>query len=328
MRHLLTLALSALVSASALAELPSTGFRAVEYEPDLRSQGRPGAKWTDLRCTMLQQQGDWTWIHSPEGKEGWLRNNEVVPLERAVEFFSQKIAAEPEKSFWYQSRANVRQELGDSDAALADLTEAIGRQPNNHELFNNRAVIYERKKEYDLAIADYNAALKLSPNDAVYWANAAATRLEMKDYAKAIANSDRAIAVDQSFPVPYRIRARAHAFQGQVEHAVNDYTTAARLDPTDPNSYASPAWTRATCPVEGCRDGKKAVELARYACTLSQWKDSWCLDVLAAAYAESGDFANAAKYAEQALALASEADRAEISKRLELYGKNEPYRDE
>lgn len=328
MRYLLTLALSALFSASALAELPTTGFRTVEYEPDLRSQSRPSGRWTDLRCTMLQQQGDWTWIHSPEGKEGWVRNREVVPLDRAVDFFTQRIAAEPAKVFWYQSRANVRQELGDFDAALADLTEAIGRQPNNHDLLNNRAVIYESKKEYDLAIADYNAALKLSPNDPVYWANAAAARLKMKDYAKAIANSDWAIGLDASFPVPYRIRARALAFQGEVERAIDDYTTAARLDPTDPIAYASPAWTRATCPVDRCRDGKKAIELARYACTLSQSKDSWCLDVLGAAYAESGDFENATKYAQQALERATEVDRPEITKRLELYAANKPYRDE
>lgn len=328
MRYLFTLALSTLFAAGALAELPTTGFRTVEYEPDLQSQTRPNGKWTDLRCTMLRQQGDWTWIHSPEGKEGWVRNREVVPLEQAVDFFTQKIAAEPAKAFWYQSRANARQELGDFDAALADLTEAIGHQPNNHDLLNNRAVIYESQKEYELAMADYNAALKLDPNDPVYWANAAAVRLKMKDFAKAIANCDRAIAFDPSFPVPYRIRARALAFQGEVERAIDDYTRAARLDPTDPSAYASPAWTRATCPVERCRDGEKAIELARYACALSQWKDAWCLDVLGAAYAESGDFENATKYAQQALDRATEADRREIKQRLELYAANKPYRDE
>lgn len=328
MSYLLSFALSLLACAGALAELPTTGFRTVEYEPDLRSQSRPNGKWTDLRCTMLRQEGDWTWIHSPEGKEGWVLNREVVPLDGAVEFFTQKIAAEPAKVFWYQSRANARQELGNFDAALADLTAAIGREPNNHELLNNRAVIYEAKGDYEPAIADYNSALKLSPDDPIYWANAAATRLKMKDYAKAIANCDRAISLDAAFPVPYRIRARALAFQGAAERAIDDYTRAARLDPTDPSAYASPAWTRATCPVERCRDGKKAVELARYACELSQWKDAWCLDVLGAAYAESGDFENAAKYAQQALDRASEADRPEINERLKLYAANKPYRDE
>lgn len=328
MRYLFTLAALALLAASALADLPTTGFRTVEYEPDLRSQNRPSGKWTELRCTMLQQQGDWTWIHSPEGKQGWVRSAEVVPLAHAVEYFTQKIADQPAKAFWYLSRANARQELGDFDAALVDLTEAIGREPNNHDLLNNRAVIYEAKKDYESAIADYNAALKLRPNDPVYWANAASARLRMKDNAKAIANCDRAIALDASLPVAYRIRARALAFQGEAERAIDDYTRAVRLDPTDPSGYASPAWTRATCPVERCRDGKKAVELATYACTLSQWKDSWCLDVLAAAYAESGDFENAVKYARQAVDFATEADRPEIKARLDLYGAKKPYREE
>jgi tetratricopeptide (TPR) repeat protein len=328
MRLLLGLAVSALASTAAFAQLPTTGFRAVEYEPALRSQNKPAGTWSDLRCTILQQKDDWAWIHSPEGKEGWVRSDEVVPLDRAADFFTQRIASDPENPFWRQSRANVRQELGELDAALDDLTEAIRRQANNEDLFNNRAVIYEAKREYDLAIADYNAALKLNPNEPVYWANAAATRLKMKDFAKAMANCDRAISLDAAFPVPYRIRARAWAFQGDRERAIADYTTAAELDPSEPSSYASPAWTRATCPVEACRDGKKAVELARYACGLSQWKDSWCLDVLAAAYAESGDFDSAIKYARQSLDLATGADRDEISRRLKLYAAKTPYRDD
>lgn len=328
MRYLLALASMALLSASALAELPTTGFRTVEYEPELRVKNKPGSKWTELRCTMLQQQGDWVWIHSPEGKEGWVRSREVVPLEHAVEFFTTQIAAQPAKAFWYQSRANAKWEQGDIDAALADLTEAIGRQPKNHDLLNNRAVIHEAKKEYEAAITDYNAALKLKPNDPVYWANAAAARLSMKDYAKTIANCDRAIALDPALAVAYRIRARALAFQGELDRSLDDYHRAAKLDPTDPSAYASPAWTRATCPVERCRDATKAVELAEYACKLSQWKDSWCLDVLGAAYAESGDFENAAKFAQQALACAPESDRAEIQSRLDLYGEKKPFRDE
>ncbi|HET6882907.1 MAG TPA: tetratricopeptide repeat protein [Pirellulales bacterium] len=322
------LCLSTAGLSAAIGELPTTGFRAVDYEPALRSRNRPAARWTDLRCTILKQEGDWLWIHSFDGKEGWLRNGEVVPLDRAEQFFTQKIAADPNNTFWYQSRANVRQELGDLDTALDDLGEAIRRQPENHYLLNNRATVYEAQKKYEEAIADYNAALKLSPNDPVYWANAAATRLRMKDYGKAVANADRAIALDAQFPVAYRIRAIALAFQGNGQRALDDFTQAARLDPSGPSSYASPAWTQATCPVDACRNGKKAVELATHACELTGWKDSWCLDVLGAAYAEAGDFANATKYAKKAEELASAVDKPEISKRLELYGTKQPYRDE
>lgn len=328
MQFIVCLVHLALAPAPAPAELPTTGFRAVDYEPDLRSRTRPVGKWADLRCTIVRHEGNWTWIHSFEGKEGWVRRDEVVPLNRAIAFFTGKIAVQPDNTFWYQSRANVHQELGNLDAALADLSEAIRREPKNHYLYNNRAAVYEAKKEYDNAIADYNMALQFSPDEPFYWANAAATRLKMKDFDKAVANSDRAIALDPSFPVAYRIRATAFARQGYAEKAAADFTAAARLDPNGSSSYASPAWTRATCPIDACRDGKQAVELAKRACELSEWSDSWCLDVLAAAYAETGDFTNARKYAAQALKLAPALDRPDITKRIELYSANKPYRDD
>ncbi len=327
MQPILWLVCLTLGQAAAPAELPTTGFRAVDYEPELRAQAGRIGTWADLRCTVLKHKGDWTLIHSFEGKEGWVQRDEVVPLSRAVEFFTQRITAEPENRFWYQSRANVHQELGDLAAALADLSEAIRREPKNHYLYNNRAAIYEAQKEYDRAVADYNTALSFSPREPFYWANAAGARLKMKDYAKAIANCDQAIALDAAFPVAYRIRASAWARRGDPVRASNDFSTAARLDPDGPNSYASPAWTRATCPVARCRDGRQAVELARRACELSQWKDSWCLDVLAAAYAESRDFKSAVKYADDALKLAPALDRPEISQRLKLYREGKPFRE-
>ena len=52
------------------------------------------------------------------------------------------------------------------------------------------------------------------------------------------------------------------------------------------------------------------------------------IDTLAAAYAETGDFDSAMRYAQQALAVKdiSEADSKKIQRHLELFKQNKPIR--
>jgi len=63
------------------------------------------------------------------------------------------------------------------------------------------------------------------------------------------------------------------------------------------------AWFRATCPDSSFRNGQQAVKDAKAACSIMQWKDEDMIDTLAAAYAETGDFDSAVRYAAQALAV-------------------------
>ena len=78
------------------------------------------------------------------------------------------------------------------------------------------------------------------------------------------------------------------------------------------------------------RSGNKAVEYATKACDLSKWKVAYYFDTLAAAYAENGQFDEAAKYQVRALedtAFAKEYGEP-ARKRLELYKNKKPYRDD
>ena len=87
------------------------------------------------------------------------------------------------------------------------------------------------------------------------------------------------------------------------------------------------AWLWATSRYESGRDGVRAVEAAREACELSEWKVSACLEVLAAAYAECGDFESADKYQTWAVELASEAEskgRFVAARRLARYRARRP----
>lgn len=67
---------------------------------------------------------------------------------------------------------------------------------------------------------------------------------------------------------------------------------------------------------------------ATKACELSFWKEAHFLDILAAAHAEAGDFAEAVKWAEQAVSLAFKHKRGQYESRLQLYREDKPYREE
>ena len=93
------------------------------------------------------------------------------------------------------------------------------------------------------------------------------------------------------------------------------------------------AWFLATHRVPEVRNGTKAVEYATRACELSQWQNQNWIDTLAAAYAEAGDFEEAVKWEERAIAMirdtSSESDvPKEWENRLKLYQLGKPFHEE
>jgi serine/threonine protein kinase/Tol biopolymer transport system component len=116
---------------------------------------------------------------------------------------------------------------------------------------------------------------------------------------------------------------------GQYDRAIADLESAIKIDPNHVSANNGIAWLKATCPDAQLRDGTVAIEKARKACELTSWKESACLDTLAAAYAEAGNFDEAAKWQEAAMESLSETlrpgTREQYEARLKLYERNEPY---
>lgn len=84
------------------------------------------------------------------------------------------------------------------------------------------------------------------------------------------------------------------------------------------------------CPDDQVRDGKQAVELASDLCEQTNWTDHQCIQILAAAYAEIGDFETAIKWENTAIGLMPEATDPEVRTSrhewLKQYESHEPLR--
>jgi formylglycine-generating enzyme required for sulfatase activity len=171
-----------------------------------------------------------------------------------------------------------------------------------------------------------DVAPRASRDEAVWYNTRAHVWLARKEYAKALADYDRTLRLNPGYARAYYNRALVRRLKKEYVGALSDYGEALRLNPKDVNAYNMQAWLLATCPDPSLRDGKRAVESAKRACELSGWKYAHCLDTLAAAFAELGDFAQAVQFQRQALEVGGPNLDQGYRRRLELYEAGKPYR--
>jgi tetratricopeptide (TPR) repeat protein len=186
-------------------------------------------------------------------------------------------------AFVEMNLADALARKGQSDEAMFHYEKAIRLEPNYADAYYNRGNLFFAKGRIDEAMADWEKTLQLQPNDA-----GAHTCL-----------------------------GNAFLRRSSLKEAIAHYETAVALDPQDPHSRNNLGWILATSSDAGVRDGAKAVDLAQQAVALSGSRDPQFLRTLAAAYAESGRFAEAIPTAQQAAATAGMQGKRGLAKRVE-----------
>ena len=88
---------------------------------------------------------------------------------------------------------------------------------------------------------------------------------------------------------------------GRHQAAIASFNAAAARRPNDPEIARELAWSMSTSPVAAARDGAAALKLAGVICERSGFSNPMYLDVLAAAQAETGDYAAAVGTSDRAL---------------------------
>jgi tetratricopeptide (TPR) repeat protein len=124
------------------------------------------------------------------------------------------------------------------------------------------------------------------------------------------------------------LKANALSRLGQKSAAITTFLEAASTSPRDPYSRAGAAWIYATAADAQVRNGAKAVSLATEAARLSHEKEGTILDVLAAAYAEQGNFGLAQKWEGKAILSGDSDDIPYYQHRLGYYQANKPWRED
>ncbi len=310
---------------------------------------------------VYDERANFVQLKTRESISGWIDKIHVVLVEDAVLFFTKKIEQDPTDIAALNHRGWAWSLKGEHLAGIKDLNEAIRLSPDLMTFFNNRARIWGMKGEHDRALADYNVAIELGPQFYLPHYNRGGCWHAKKDYDKAIADFDRSLQLKPNFVAAFRSRGNSWLAKKNLDKAFADFNEAIRLDPKfdsayhgrgnawrDKKDYAkaladynearrleprngfylqSIAWLLATAPDAKVRDGKRAVELAKEAVALER-SEGTIMDTLAAAYAETGNFAEAVHWQERALEDPRLRNDADVSRRLELYRKKQAYRQE
>lgn len=197
----------------------------------------------------------------------------------------------------FSNKAEKQLENGDLAGAKRNVDAALHIDPKFWPALYQRAGIFASQGQYQLAIADCNEALRLYPG----------------------------------FVEASLLRATINAHLGKYAEALKEFDYLISIHPrrvTLGRALKQRAWFQATCPDPTFRNGQQAVKDAKAACSISEWKDESTIDTLAAAYAETGDFDSAVRYAARALAIKGIApvDSKRIQQHLASFQQHRPIR--
>ncbi len=265
----------------------------------------------------------------------WSGKNEP---DKAIADFSAAIKLNPKQVYAYFLRGKSWEEKRDRDQAIADYSQAIKLDPQKAHFRLIRGQAWSRRGMHAEAIADFDDVIRLTPSDATAffargneWLKDALADRKAPVPDKAIADFSRAIELDPKYAAAYSARADAWRLKHDYARLAQDLQSVVSLSADDLRAHEALARLLATCKDARIRDGKRAVELATRACELSTWTRPDCVDALAAADAETGDFLNAIKWVTRAIELVkkrgSSLDEGNMKDHLRLYQNNQPCRE-
>jgi len=257
--------------------------------------------------------------------------------DQAIDHYKRAVALRPDYAEAHYNLSRLLVEQNQFDDAIAHYERAVAINPADAEAENNLGVTLFGIGRADDAIAHYQKALEIRPDYAEASCNLANALIAKGDFDGAIARyraclaaipdqeeaqynlasallrrgrTDEAIIQYQKVLQMHPESADAHANLGsawlskeRVRDATEEYTRALQISPENLAALSNLAWLLATSADPSLRNGSEAVRLAERADSASSRSETHptVLRILAAAYAEAGQFAEAKETAQNAL---------------------------
>lgn len=282
----------------------------------------------------------------------------------AIPALKKTIAVKPDVYDAYNKLGVCLSESGRLDEAIQHYNKAVQLRPDKPKPYSNLGVILTRKGKYDEAIAAFEKVLRLAPDTITAQNNIrkvvaqrdnrnswvsrlkkflqadpsqykvhndlAAVYYRHKNLEKSAEHLNKSLSLKTNQPDILENLAKVYYEQDKVERAIANWEKALMLKPNRISILNSLAWVRATHQNKMFRDPNQALELAKYSCQLTVFKNGRSLQVLAVSHASVGNFEQAIKTAQLAIDQANLAENknavAEIKKYLKFFHAGKPYR--
>ncbi|MDD5138853.1 MAG: tetratricopeptide repeat protein [Verrucomicrobiales bacterium] len=274
----------------------------------------------------------------------------ILPAAAAVVLAACLAVTEHQLRYWQDGETLFRHAIAvtkNNDVALVDLGVALDAQgrfeealvyyheadrlaPGRFQIHNNLGNILDHLGRTEEALAEYREAVRLKPGMAFLHNGTGQMLAKLNRFDEAAGEFAEAMRLDPSYASPHLELGKMLLKQGRNAGAVDQFSAALRLEPDNFQFLAYIAHVLAAIDDSEVRNGKTALVLAAKANALTGGAQPLVLDALAMACAETGDFPNAQEVAKGAVRLATQVklkDLPMIQQRLELYQKNQPWRE-
>ena len=253
-------------------------------------------------------------------------------LNASLADFNQSLETDDSRWKTYFGRSIALANLDQTQNALRDLDKAIELNPKSKKARFNRAELLNWKGDADgvrAAIEDYKFVLTASPKDVQAINGLAHAQLTLGNTDQAIQHYTRVTELQPNNSVAWQARGEAYQSAENWKAASADFAKSISIQKSA-QGYLKAAWLFSTCPDPDFFEPVTAMKYARQGEKIDP--DSVeSLEVLAAACAANGEFADAVDLQKQAIKKSASVqadfqfDTDQMKVRLASYEQEQPY---
>ena len=250
-------------------------------------------------------------------------------LDQALLHLQRALELDPKDAKTLNDLGVVHRARGDWDKAAIYFKESLRFDPGNARTHNNLGVALLNQREYFKALASFDDSLRIDPRDARVHYHIGLAQSILGRWSLAHNCFRRAIELEEGMAEYHRELGYVLLKQRDLEASKSVYRRALELDPRWPKVVLGTAWDLATNPDSRRRNGPRALRYAEQVAQAGSEDVAHVCDVMAAALAENGRFAEAVALQQKACLLTKTARinmKPELGERLRLYQQSLPYR--